>query len=75
MPVDTALVLRRAGPDRRVDDVRARLALARVRTHEVLAELRVDLPRRADWREWYRKNPEILLGTAFFVGFVLGTRR
>ena len=75
MSDDTSLIVRGGKHDSRVEEVRARLVLARRRTHAVLTEIRNDIPRRADWREWYRERPEIFIANAFFAGFLIGNRR
>lgn len=76
---ETALVVRPLPEDRRVEDARARLALARQRTRGTLTALRTELrsefKEKIDWHTWYRARPGIFLAAAFFTGFLLGRRR
>jgi hypothetical protein len=59
----------------RIDDARARLSLARLRTRRSVAVLRTEVQVRSDWQAWYQARPVPFLAAAFFVGFLLAKRR
>lgn len=48
-----------------IERTRAELALS-------VGELRQEVARRTDWRQWVRERPYTCLGAAFFVGFLIG---
>jgi ElaB/YqjD/DUF883 family membrane-anchored ribosome-binding protein len=48
-----------------IERTRAELALS-------VGELRQEVARRTDWRQWVRERPYTCLGAAFFIGFVIG---
>lgn len=58
------------------DPARIREDIARTRA-EIAASmeaLSAEVAARADWREWVRRRPGLVLGAAFAVGFSLGCR-
>ena len=75
MPAENALVVNGKPADKRVEEARERLALARQRTRESVTTLRQEVSERADWRTWFRAHPELFLSAAFVVGMFLAKRR
>lgn len=69
------LVVRAGAADRRVDELRARLMLARLHTRASVTTLKSQITQRADWRTWYQDYPLECLAAAFFAGFLLVRRR
>ncbi|MGA9521781.1 MAG: hypothetical protein WBV82_09965 [Myxococcaceae bacterium] len=55
--------------------IRLDIEQARQEVAESLAELRIEVSRSVDWREWYRRRPGTILIGAFMVGFMIGYRR
>lgn len=60
---------------RRVEDARARLRQAQANTQMVLDTLHVEIEEQLDWRTWVRARPVPVLISAFFLGFLIGSRR
>ncbi len=75
LPPETRIALRVPPADRRVEELRTRLMLARVRTRARLGALRTEVAEQTDWHTWYRAHPVPFLAAAFMVGFWLGKRR
>ncbi|MDP2313944.1 MAG: hypothetical protein Q8P41_13640 [Pseudomonadota bacterium] len=75
MPVDNGLVVYVPPADRRVDEARARLVLARQRTRGTLTALQREVAVRTDWHTWFRARPGMFLAAAFVAGFLIGKRR
>ena len=69
----------RAPRDASVDQLRAQLAVARERTHQSFAalesELRSEVAVFTDWRAAFQARPGLFLGTAFALGFLIGSNR
>ena len=61
----------RAGPQTS-EQIRAELERTRAELVLSVGELRQEVARRTDWRQWVRERPLTCLGAAFFVGFLLG---
>ncbi|NNB90345.1 DUF3618 domain-containing protein [Corallococcus exiguus] len=40
-----------------------------------VSALRVEVAEVTDWRQWVRKHPYACVGTAFLVGYLVGSRR
>lgn len=59
---------------RDADAIRRDLERARNELANSVQELRVEVARTVDWREWYRRNAGAFLIGAFAVGFIIGTR-
>ena len=68
-------MLRTTPADRRVDELRTRLMLARLHTRASVTTLKSQITQRADWRAWYQADPLECLAVAFFTGFLLVRRR
>jgi hypothetical protein len=60
---------------RSAQQLRAQLEAARGEVALSVEEVRRELSRKADWREWVRDNPAPFLVGAFAVGLWLGARR
>lgn len=62
-----------------MEELRARLTLARQRTRGALqalrTEVRTELAVQTDWHTWYRARPGLFLAAAFVTGFLLARRR
>ena len=52
----------------------ANLEESRERVAESMMALRQEVARRADWRGWVRRNPQLMVGGAFALGLLLGVR-
>jgi hypothetical protein len=50
--------------DRAGDEIRA-----------TMADLSAEVSASTDWREWVRRRPGVVLGGAFCIGFLIGSRR
>lgn len=68
-------MLRTSPADRRVEELRTRLMLARLHTRASVTTLKAQVTQRADWRVWYQEYPLECLAAAFFAGFLLVRRR
>jgi hypothetical protein len=55
--------------------IRADIERTRLEVVRSIDDVRLELWRAADWREWYRRHPEALLVGAFAIGFLIGTGR
>lgn len=55
--------------------VEADIARTRERVSRSVLALRAEISKRADWRDWVRRKPGLLMATAFMVGFIWGRRR
>lgn len=75
MSGDHSVMVRVSPQARRVEDARARLRQAQANTQMVLTTLHVELEEKLDWRTWVRARPAPVLISAFFIGFLLGSRR
>ncbi|PTL77997.1 DUF3618 domain-containing protein [Vitiosangium sp. GDMCC 1.1324] len=54
------------------EQIRADIERTRAELIHSVGELREEVARRADWREWVRHRPLTCMGAAFFVGFLIG---
>ncbi|WP_257455929.1 DUF3618 domain-containing protein [Archangium lipolyticum] len=54
------------------EQIRAEIARTRAELALSVSELREEVARRADWREWVRQRPLACVGAAFFIGFLIG---
>jgi ElaB/YqjD/DUF883 family membrane-anchored ribosome-binding protein len=54
------------------EQLRAEIARTRAELVHSVTELREEVARRVDWREWVRERPLTCLGAAFFIGFLIG---
>ncbi|QRN94128.1 DUF3618 domain-containing protein [Archangium violaceum] len=54
------------------EQIRAEIARTRAELVHSVSELREEVARRADWREWVRSRPLACVGAAFFIGFLIG---
>ena len=57
------------------EEVRAEIERARAQIARSAAALRDEVAATADWREWVRRRPGVLLAGAFALGFFIGYRR
>jgi hypothetical protein len=48
---------------------------ARARVAQSVIALRNEVARRADWREWVRRQPGLFVAGAFVAGFLWGRRQ
>jgi hypothetical protein len=60
---------------RRPEQVRAEIQRARDQIALSAQQLRQEMARRADWREWVRQRPLPFIVGAFALGVWLGSRR
>lgn len=65
----------KVGPVRSADIIRADLERARLELAASVEDLRVEVARTVDWRQWYRRNTGAFLIGAFTVGFILASRK
>ncbi|MEY3210784.1 MAG: hypothetical protein RIT28_1265 [Pseudomonadota bacterium] len=75
MSGDSNIMVHVSPQTRRVEDARARLRQAQANTQVVLNTLHVEIEETLDWRTWVRARPAPVLITAFFLGFLIGSRR
>jgi hypothetical protein len=75
MSGDNSVMVHVSPQARRVEDARARLRQAQANTQMVLDTLHVELEEQLDWRTWVRARPAPVLISAFFLGFLIGSRR
>jgi hypothetical protein len=61
--------------ERDTDRIRSELERTRQEVAASLAEVRIEVSRSIDWREWYRRHPATFVIGAFMVGFTIGCRR
>jgi ElaB/YqjD/DUF883 family membrane-anchored ribosome-binding protein len=54
------------------EQIRAEIERTRAELIHSVGELREEVARRIDWREWVRERPLTCVGAAFFIGFVIG---
>ena len=59
---------------REIAEARAEVERARTELESQAVALRERVSRGFDWREWVRRNPTLVLGTALAAGFLLGFR-
>jgi len=55
--------------------IRAGIEQARQEIERSVAELRADVTEKLDWRNFVRRHPGAVLGGAFALGLLLGSRR
>jgi hypothetical protein len=53
----------------------AALERSRERVERSMSALRAAVARTTDWRAWFARRPEVFLGAAVVLGFMLGYRR
>ena len=61
--------------ERNAQVIRSEIEVARREVAASIAELRTEVSRTVDWREWYRLHPATFVVGAFMVGFMIGCRR
>jgi len=61
-------------PTRDPAQIRAELQRTREELAATVSALSSEVSARADWREWVRRRPVVLVGGAFALGFWLGDR-
>lgn len=54
------------------EQIRAEIERTRAELALSVGELRQEVARATDWRQWVRERPLTCLGAAFFVGFLIG---
>ena len=54
--------------------LQAEIDRARGEIAATMADLSAEVSAHADWREWVRRRPGLVLGGAFFIGFLIGSR-
>ncbi|MBH24397.1 MAG: hypothetical protein CMH57_08100 [Myxococcales bacterium] len=57
-----------------VVDLRRSIEASRRQITDSFQDLREEVTERLDWKGWVREHPWEAVGTAFFVGFVIGSR-
>ncbi len=62
-------------PARSPAEVRAEIERAREQIQSSVVALRQEVAVAVDWRRWVRERPGLCIGTAFAIGFYLGSRR
>ncbi len=61
--------------ERNAQLIRSDIERARQEVAASIADLRVEVSRTIDWRQWYRQHPATFVIGAFMVGFMIGCRR
>ena len=61
--------------ERNAQAIRSEIEHARREVAASIADLRIEVSRSVDWREWYRRHPATFVVGAFMVGFMIGCRR
>ena len=54
--------------------IRADIERARNEVVQSIGDLRVEVARTVDWRQWYARSPGAFVVGAFLVGFMIGSR-
>jgi ElaB/YqjD/DUF883 family membrane-anchored ribosome-binding protein len=62
----------RASPQTQ-EQIRAEIERTRAELVHSVSALREEVAWRTDWREWVRRRPLTCVGTAFFIGFLIGS--
>lgn len=75
MTSEQVIVVHSSSRDRRVEEAHDRLQRARLHTRGALADMRHEVAEKADLSRLVRSRPGLLLGLAFFAGFLLAHRR
>mgnify|MGYP000866686763 CR=1 FL=1 len=75
MTNERVIMVHGSSQDRRVEEAHARLQRARLHTRDTIADIRHEVAERADLRRMVRARPALILGLAFFAGFLLAHRR
>jgi ElaB/YqjD/DUF883 family membrane-anchored ribosome-binding protein len=55
--------------------LRAEIERTRAELATSVTALREEVAQATDWRTWVSKRPLLCVGTAFMIGFMLGSRR
>lgn len=75
MTREQAMVVHPSPQDRRVDEARERLQLARQHTRGTLKSIRKEIVAKTDLTSRVRESPALFMALAFFAGFLLAHRR
>ncbi|WNG59231.1 DUF3618 domain-containing protein [Archangium gephyra] len=54
------------------EQIRAEIERTRAELALSVGELRHEVARRTDWRQWVIERPYTCVGAAFFIGFLIG---
>ncbi|MFE8597201.1 DUF3618 domain-containing protein [Archangium violaceum] len=54
------------------EQIRAEIERTRAELALSVGELRHEVARRTDWRQWVLDRPYTCVGAAFFIGFLIG---